>query len=110
MEKPVSAYDIQHWLAAQGEGINQVTVYRVLSALEKSALVHRHPCDRSYSLCTIPEVKGHHGFLHCSTCGRTQEFSNDGLSEAVRKVARSQKFQPLQHMSELVGTCVLCAS
>lgn len=106
--KPVSPYDVQKQIHKRGAAVNAVTVYRVLAAFEGLGLVHRHPCDGKYMLCSIPEEKGHHGFLHCHDCGRTEEFCEPKLCKLENAIAASAKFRPSSHVSEIVGTCRDC--
>ncbi len=103
-----SPSEILAWIRKKGATINAVTVYRILAALEKLDLVHRHPCNGEYSLCSMPGKEGHHGFLHCTSCGIVEEFMNHDLCVLENKIARSKKFRPSSHVSEIVGTCQSC--
>ncbi len=106
--KAHSPYELQKQISAGGNTINTVTVYRVLDVLEKAGLAHRHPCNGLYSLCSMPEQKGHHGFLHCTSCGTIEEFSDHRLCRLEDSIAKSAKFRPSEHVSEIVGTCSAC--
>ena len=110
LQKPASPYDIQRWIHTKGGTINTVTVYRIIEAFERIGLVHRHPCDGHLSLCSIPEKKGHHGFLHCTSCGTTQEFHDEALCKAEERIARALKFRSSTHVSEILGICAACAA
>ena len=110
LQKPVSAYEIQKWILAQGDTVSTVTVYRIIEMLQVLNVVHRHPCSGQVSLCSLPDQKGHHGFLHCQSCGSVQEFSDALLCRAEDSVARKAKFQPLKHVSEIIGLCQCCVS
>ena len=110
LKKPASPYDIQKWVDAKGGSINAVTVYRIIEAFMRIGLVHRHPCDGHFSLCSMPHKKGHHGFLHCTSCGKTQEFHDEQLCKAEERVARTLKFRSSTHVSEILGTCAACAA
>ena len=109
MRKPGSPYDIQRRIEGRGGRVNAVTVYRILSAFEAHGLVHRHPCDGRFFLCAMPQRKGHHGFLHCTSCGKLTEFVNAALCKAEEHIARASRFRPHAHVSELVGICDGCA-
>lgn len=108
LRKPSSPYEIQRWIQAKGKSINAVTVYRIIEAFERMKIVHRHPCDSHLSICSIPDTKGHHGFLHCQSCGRTQEFQDEELCRAEERVARSSNFSASTHVSEILGICASC--
>jgi Fur family transcriptional regulator, ferric uptake regulator len=109
IRKQVSAYDLQRWMASKGDAMNQVTVYRVLDAFEKAGIVHKHPCDGNFSLCSIPDRKGHHGFLHCHDCGHVEEFCSEALCNIEHGIARKAGFKPSSHVSEIVGACSACS-
>ena len=95
-------------ISEAARSLNLVTVYRVLAAFEKVRIIHRHPCSGEYSLCAMPGEEGHHGFLHCSSCGRVQEFRSPELCEAEEKAARAARFRASDHVSEIIGTCAAC--
>ena len=108
--KPLSPYDLQKKIARRGAAINTVTVYRILDVFEELGIVHKHPCNGLYSLCSIPHKKGHHGFLHCGACGRVEEFLSKRLCKIENAIARSAKFRPRSHVSEILGLCSACHS
>jgi Fur family zinc uptake transcriptional regulator len=108
IERPVSAADLGRWLTGQRKPLNAVTVYRVMEALERADIVHRHPCNGLYSLCTLPDEKGHHGFLHCRACDRVEEFSSASLCDVEHGIAARAGFTPATHVSEITGTCKKC--
>lgn len=109
VRKPSSPYDVQKNIATRGATINTVTVYRILATFEKLGIVHKHPCNGQYALCSIPEQKGHHGFLHCDSCGEVEEFCEPKLCKMENAIAKSAKFRPSSHVSEIVGTCHSCS-
>jgi len=110
LKTPASPYDIQKWILAKGGSINAVTVYRIIEAFEHIGLIHRHPCDGHFALCSMPNEKGHHSFLHCTSCGKTQEFHDKQLCKAEERVARTLKFHSNTHVNEILGTCAACAA
>ncbi len=107
-KKAASPYDLQKAIIKRGKTINTVTVYRILALLEEMHIVHRHPCDGRYTLCTLPQRKGHHGFLHCVGCGDIEEFASRSLCWAENRIARAAKFQATEHVSEMIGMCRAC--
>jgi Fur family ferric uptake transcriptional regulator len=96
--------------AAKKQPVNLVTVYRILNVFEQLGIVHRHPCSGQYTLCQLDASDGHHGFLHCQTCGKTEEFLSDELCSIEGKIARSSGFRPLSHVAEIVGVCRFCSA
>lgn len=97
-------------LAQRKVSMSLVTVYRVLEQFLQKGIVHRHPCDGSYSLCSLPGVQGHHGFLHCGSCHAVEEFVNPELCRSEDRIAREKGFSPTQHVSEILGTCARCVA
>ncbi len=110
VKRPASAREIHASILRRKSAIDRVTVYRVLSKLESLHVLHRHPCEGTYSLCTLPERGGHHGFLHCSRCGSVEEFVYSALCSQEDRIARAAGFMPADHVTEIVGTCHQCRS
>lgn len=66
-------------LAAHADlaGMDAITLYRTLSALEESRLVHRvHGLDGTWRTCAHPDTvagcPGNHAHFLCTTCGRME--------------------------------------
>lgn len=102
--------EIHTHLAKHNSLVDLVTVYRTLALFEKKHIAHRHPSSGGYLLCTIPEEKGHHGFLTCTSCKRTSEFHEPKFCELEETIARRAKFFATNHISEIIGTCTRCRS
>ena len=109
-KKALTPHDLQVALAAKKTDLNIVTLYRILEAFEKANIVHKHPCNGAFSLCTIPAQKGHHGFMHCSECNVVEEFSDKELCHLEHGIAKKAGFAPHNHVSEIMGTCKSCRS
>ncbi len=107
--KPATAQALHERMAKTGKTVNVVTVYRVLEALHAKNLIHEHPCNGGYSLCTRPQSPGHHGFLHCTSCDRIEEFQDSRLCTLEDKIASDHRFSPSGHVSEILGTCRSCS-
>ncbi len=108
-KKPLSPADIRQWIVKRGNVINTVTVYRILEVLTKLGAVHRHPYNGLFTLCTMPDTPGHHGFLHCDDCGKTEEFHDARLCHIENVIARQSGYKPSSHVSEIRGTCARCS-
>ncbi|MBE9608116.1 Fur family transcriptional regulator [Chitinilyticum piscinae] len=66
--RPLSHPDI---LAALGDGIDRVTVYRVLDWLTEQALAHKLAGDdRVWRFAAAAATPHRHAHFHCSHCGR----------------------------------------
>ncbi len=105
---PLSPAQIEEWVRSRGQTINTVTVYRILEQFLDIHLVHRHPCDGRYSLCQNHGAKGHHGFLHCTSCGSVEEFCSEKLQAMAAAAAEGHKFALQSLTSEVHGTCEPC--
>jgi Fur family ferric uptake transcriptional regulator len=109
-KKPLSASALHKKLVSQSYKVNLVTVYRILETFHTLGIVHQHPCDGSYSLCSLPGENGHHAFLHCTQCGKIEEVCDELLCKAEHAIAKKAHFQPIKHISELTGLCASCQS
>lgn len=107
LTKPVSPYDLQRKLQAKSP-LGIVTIYRILEAFEKAHIIHKHPCNGMFSLCTMPDTSGHHGFLHCHDCGKVEEFASKKLCAIEHGIAHKAGFRAATHVSEIAGTCKHC--
>lgn len=108
-KKPVSPQDIVSAVDTDGGSVNLVTVYRMLEDLERVGLVHKHHPTGKYVICSMPEKKGHHGFLHCVMCGQTEEFMEPALCKIENTIAKRAGFIPVSHLSAIDGHCAGCA-
>lgn len=107
-KKPMSPYALQRWLAAKKNDLNIATIYRVLDTLKDAQIIHEDSCEKSVFLCSMPTIKGHHGFLHCTSCHQIKEYTDARLCVIEDKIAHDAHFQPATHLSEVLGTCSSC--
>ena len=108
MKMPGSPYDIQKWIADRYGAISPVTVYRVTELLMSLGLVHKHPCSGAIALCTHPDKHGAHGYLHCHSCGSSEEFFSNELSAFAAKQAKTHGYSSPIPLLEISGTCRDC--
>lgn len=109
MKKPASPYDIRAWLAKRGDTVSTVTVYRITNMLQKLGLVHRHACSGHLSPCSLPDEKGVHAYLHCHSCGASEEIASAKIAELAHKEAATKGFKTITPLLEIVGTCRGCS-
>ena len=107
--KPLSPAEIRASIVKRGNAINVVTVYRILDVFVKLGTIHRHPYQSLFRLCTLPDTPGHHGFLHCDDCGKTEEFHDERLCHIENDIAKQCGYAPKTHISEIRGTCSHCS-
>jgi Fur family ferric uptake transcriptional regulator len=84
------------------------TVYRTLDVLEDLGFVrHGHGANGQEEYHVQPTTD--HGHLHCASCGRQWELSDDEASAFVASIERGHGFQiDLSHLT-LVGRCPDCS-
>lgn len=107
---PLCPADIRQWILDRGAAINTVTVYRILDTFTALGIVHKHPYNGLYTVCTMPQTPGHHGFLHCQDCGTVEEFHDHRLCTIENDIAARAGYKPTLHVSEIRGICSQCAS
>lgn len=108
MKQPGSPYDIQKWIAAKYGNISPVTVYRVTELLLTLGLAHKHPCSGALALCAHPDKHGAHAYLHCHSCGKSEEFFSPALQDAAHKEATKRHYSSPTTLLEISGTCRDC--
>jgi Fe2+ or Zn2+ uptake regulation protein len=109
VEHSCTPRDIFQHLQKKQNPMNLVTIYRILDMLEKYGVVHKHPCSGTFSLCSQLGKEGHHGLLHCTSCGVVEEFMSEKLCAVEHAIAKSAKFKTSTHVSEMLGMCKQCA-
>ncbi|OGJ55489.1 hypothetical protein A3D88_04505 [Candidatus Peribacteria bacterium RIFCSPHIGHO2_02_FULL_52_16] len=106
--KPLSIQQVHDRLEAGASSIGIVTVYRVMRAFVKAGLVHEHPIEGTFSVCSMPDAEGHHVLVHCHSCGSVREAQDAELCRREDKIAKRLGFHSLRHVSELTGICSRC--
>ncbi|MEB3298437.1 MAG: Fur family transcriptional regulator [Candidatus Sericytochromatia bacterium] len=114
----LSAYEIRDQLNDRGEGIDVVSIYRILECLEQNQLVHRVLSSGKYHRCIIEthepcglEQQDHcHHNLVCRSCGRVTEMHCPGLGDLLVRAAAAAGYALHDHQLELGGTCGDCAA
>lgn len=107
---PLGAYQIRDKVAEAGGKIDVVSIYRILSALEESGLVHRIGWVDGFLACTGrpgEESRTHH--LICKTCGCVQEVPLvQAASIEVGVSASRHGFLAERTRVETLGICEHC--
>lgn len=109
IKEPMNAYGLAKKIQESGEKIDTVTIYRILSVLEKLKLVHK--VANGYMPCqdfTCNNKKHCHHHFICSQCGDVTEVHLDDESflQGIKK-----KFSSLlinSHNFEFSGLCTKC--
>jgi Fur family transcriptional regulator, zinc uptake regulator len=106
--RPMSAYEILE--AVRSHGISApATVYRALSQLIESGLVHRLESINAYVACIEPDR--HHDsaiFVICSACGSYEELFDTIVLKRLHARASERRFKVDNTTIEIRGQCAAC--
>lgn len=110
-DSPLSAYDILDRLRSEGLRA-PLQVYRALDKLVEHGLAHRLESLNAFVCCADAEQHARTGgvaaFAICETCGRVDEFADEGVEERLAAWATAQGFNPVRTTIELRGECRGC--
>jgi Fur family zinc uptake transcriptional regulator len=107
---PLTAYELLRLLrAAQYPKIQAMTVYRILSFLEKFHLVHRVNSCQAYAACNMPEHEHHAQLLLCEKCNRSEEIATQYLKQSIDSVLKDHDFCFSTKSIEIFGVCQNCS-
>lgn len=110
-KKPLNATVVYKELLKNNKtkGINEVTVYRTLASLEETKILKRVDLRKESAYFELENEHHHH--IVCTNCNTLEEFENEKIEEALKKIAvKSPKFKSIrEHSLELFGLCVNCS-
>ena len=108
--RAIGAYEVLDRLAARGERLAPISVYRALDALLTVGVVHRFESRNAYFAChTGHEKRRRHLVLGCESCGRIAEVDGDRAYAAIDKAAAAAAFSAKGSVVEVWGLCANCA-
>lgn len=106
---PLGAYELVERLAAAGERVPPMSVYRVLDFLLAEGLAHRIESRNAFLACGHAHEQGEVAmFLICEQCGATREVASHAVGRDLAWAARAAGFEPRQRVLELNGLCARC--
>lgn len=85
--------------------ISMATVYRTLNLLDELGLVMRHEFKENFSRYEI-NIENHYHLIDTDQ-GKVVEFHNDELKELMKKIARANGYELLDHRLEIYGRKIL---
>ncbi|MEI7593010.1 MAG: Fur family transcriptional regulator [Actinomycetes bacterium] len=94
----------------------QSSVYRNLSVLEDSGVVHRVVATDEFTRFELAQdLTEHHHHLICTTCGAVADFTIEphleaSMDDAFAQVSNQTGFETQHHRLDLVGRCARCVS
>jgi Fur family zinc uptake transcriptional regulator len=106
--RAIGAYEVLDKLAARGERLAPISVYRAIDALVAAGLVHRFESRNAFFACHA----GHEMrqlILACEACGRVAEVDGDKVFTAIDTAAGSTSFSAKGAVVEVWGLCATCA-
>jgi len=111
MEGHFGADDLHQAIRSGSPGVSRATVYRTLEHLVASGLVQKvFLSDHSQrkALYEVSHGRDHHEHMHCLSCGKIIEFTDDPLERRQDLVCRRLGFQPIRHSLRIEGICKDC--
>ena len=98
--------------APTGDGINVVTVYRLVNLLVAMEILRRVEFGQGYYRYELAESQAgsdHHHHLVCDRCGTIEDFVGCAdLAPLTDRIASESGFTIQRHQLELYGTCASC--
>jgi len=106
---PVGAYEIVEKLAASGEAVPAMSVYRALDFLTAEHLAHRIESRNAFLACTAGHERAEPVmFLLCEKCGAVAEMPAASFSRDVAKATKTAGFEARSSIIEVSGICEGC--
>ncbi len=100
----LTAEDVFKVLLADGADIGLATVYRVLTQFEQAGLLSRNHFEAGKAVFELNEGK-HHDHLVCLSCGKVEEFYDEGIEARQHAIARERGFELQEHALALYAVC-----
>lgn len=105
--KPLTVAEILHFIKKQHKvDADEVTVYRVLEALEKTDLIDKVNFREDKFRYEIKGDDHHH--LICENCGTITEIMDCPIDEVEEQICHKEKFLIKGHAMEFFGLCQKC--
>lgn len=107
--EPLAIAQIHELVGAGGTGVDLVTIYRTIEALEQSGIVARN--DR-VGECWRYEIRSssHRHTITCSRCGAAAPLDGCRLAELERGLETATGYRGIHHSLQFYGTCPACQS
>jgi Fe2+ or Zn2+ uptake regulation protein len=103
----LDAYDIYERGRRQDANLSLSTVYRTLSLLKETGVVHELHLDEEHHHYELDD-KEEHSHLVCLGCGRVIEVDSATFVEAAMAAGKAYGFEIASTQVELTGYCADC--
>jgi Fur family ferric uptake transcriptional regulator len=90
-------------------GIGRATVFRTLELFSELGLVERVDLPNGEHAYVACEAVHHHHAI-CTSCGRSLDISDIGLSRVLDGIGNQLDFHVTSHRLEVFGVCAECQS
>jgi Fur family zinc uptake transcriptional regulator len=105
------AYDILERMAAKGNRLAPISVYRAIEALMEAGVVHRLESRNAFFACHASHRAGHGQIvLTCERCTSVAEVGAGGVLDDIDAAARAVGFEVRRAIVEVSGLCGHCTS
>ena len=109
--RAIGAYEVLDKLAARGERLAPISVYRAIDALLTAGIVHRFESRNAFFACHAGPRRAHAASgAELRECGRIAEVDGNKAFAAIDKAAASAGFSPKGAVVEVGGLCADCAA
>jgi Fe2+ or Zn2+ uptake regulation protein len=88
--------------------ISLATVYRTLTVLKETGVVHELHLDDNHHHYELAD-KEEHSHLVCLRCGKVFEVDSDAFAEAALQAGAAYGFEVTSTQVELTGYCASCS-
>ena len=105
----VGAYEILHRIAAKGQRLAPISVYRALDALREAGVVHRLESRNAFFACQQAHATQRpYLVMVCSGCGSVAETPAPRVWDAIDEAVSSVEFAFEGSVVEVLGRCRPC--
>jgi Fur family zinc uptake transcriptional regulator len=107
--RAIGAYEVLDRLAAQGERLAPISVYRAIDALVAAGIVHRFESRNAFFACHA----GHEQrqlVLACERCSSVAEVDGASVFAAIDEIAERASFSPSSAKGAVVEVWGLCGN
>lgn len=107
----VGAYEILERMAAKGNRLAPISVYRAIDALMQAGVIHRLESKNAFFACHAEHQLGLGQIvLTCEQCTAVAEIGAASVIKDIDEAARSVGFRVRRAIVEVAGLCAHCAS
>ncbi|MBI5405241.1 MAG: transcriptional repressor [Candidatus Kerfeldbacteria bacterium] len=96
------------WEHTKKSGIDRVTVYRTMEALQGAGIVQQVDLGHSHAHYELNDPQRHHHHLVCESCGAVKDVTIKVEAKLIRELERQYNFRTRSHAIELFGLCQDC--